>query len=113
MRDLSRIHPGEQLREEFMKPNGISCTRLAEDIGVAAPRVVEIVEERESVSGEMALRLARYFGTTARFWLDLQRDYDLERAAHELGNRLDFEVKPSIDNLPFEGLERRVRPRLG
>ena len=113
MRYLSPIHPGEQLREEFMKPNGITCNRLAEDIGVAAPRVVEIVEERQSVNGEMALRLARYFGTTARFWLDLQRDFDLERAASELGNRLDIEVKPSIDGFPYQGPERRLRPRLG
>ena len=113
MRDISPIHPGEQLREEFMKPNGLSCAQLAEGIGVAAPRVVDIVEERQSVNGEMALRLARYFGTTARFWLDLQRDYDLERAAHELGNRLDLEVKPNVENLPFNGQERRARPRLG
>ncbi len=113
MRDISPIHPGEQLREEFMKPNGISCAQLADDIGVAAPRVIDIVEERESVNGEMALRLARYFGTTARFWLDLQRDYDLDRAAVELGDRLHHEVKPSADSLPFDGSERRARPRLG
>jgi antitoxin HigA-1 len=113
MRDISSIHPGEQLREEFMKPHGLSCAQLAEGIGVAAPRVVDIVEERQSVSGEMALRLARYFGTTARFWLDLQRDYDLERAAHELGDRLDLEVKPNVETLPFTGQERRARPRLG
>jgi addiction module HigA family antidote len=113
MRDISPIHPGEQLREEFMKPNGLSCAQLAEDIGVSAPRVVDIVEERQPVNGEMALRLARYFGTSARFWLDLQRDYDLDRAAHELGNRLDLEVKPSVDGQPYEGQDRRARPRLG
>ena len=112
MRDIFPIHPGEQLREEFMKPNGISCARLAEDIGVAAPQVMEIVEERQSVNGEMALRLARYFGTSARFWLDLQRDYDLERAAHALGDRLDVEVKSSSQRQPFDGQERRARPRL-
>jgi addiction module HigA family antidote len=110
---LSPIHPGEQLREEFMKRHGISCERLAEDIGVEAETVMRIVTEREPMSIEMALRLSRYFGTTARFWLDLQRDYDLDKTVSALGDRLDFEVKPTLDSLPFDGIERRVRPRLG
>ena len=110
---LSPIHPGEQLREEFMKRHGISCERLAEEIGVETNAVALIVTERMAVTSEMALRLSRYFGTTARFWLDLQRDYDLERTAHALGDRLDFEVKPSLDSMPFDGFDRRIRPRLG
>jgi addiction module HigA family antidote len=106
------IHPGEQLREEFMKRRGISCERLAEDIGVDAGAVMEIVAERVAVSSEMALRLSRYFGTTARFWLDLQRDYDLEHTAHALGDRLDSEVKPTLEGSAYGGIERRIRPRL-
>ncbi|HEY0144649.1 MAG TPA: HigA family addiction module antitoxin [Methylovirgula sp.] len=110
---FSPIHPGEQLREEFMKRRGISCERLAEEIGVETDMVTLIVTEREAVSSEMALRLSRYFGTTARFWLDLQRDYDLDRTTHALGDRLDFEVKPTLDGINFGVIERRARPRLG
>ncbi len=102
MRGIAPIHPGEQLREEFMKPRGLSVELLADGLGVASRRVLDIVEERQPVNGEMALRLARYFGTTARFWLDMQRDFDLERAAMALGNRLDVEVKPGA---PREGAE--------
>jgi len=61
----------------------------------------------------MALRLARHFGTSARFWLDLQRDHDLEKAAVKLGPRLEHEVKIGVDPVPFDGPDRRVRPRLG
>ena len=113
MRDIFPIHPGEQLREEFMKPRGITPERLAEDIGVAPAYVAEIVAERRAVSSEMALRLARHFGTSARFWLDLQRDHDLEEAATRLGSRLDHEVKVGIDALRYDGVDRRMRPRLG
>ena|SRR5579862_5381264 len=113
MRAIDPIHPGEQLREEFMKRLGISSERLAEDIGVSAEHMTEIVEELAPVSGEMALRLSRYFGTTARFWLDLQRDYDLEQAAQALGDRLDHEVKAGGADSPYRGAERRSRLRLG
>ena len=94
MRDLPPIHPGEQLREEFMKPLGITSYRLAKDIGVPVTRIQEIAAERRAVTGDTALRLARYFGTTPEFWLNMQRDYELERAAENLGERLEIEVKP-------------------
>lgn len=94
MRDLPPIHPGEQLREEFMKPLGITAYRLAKDIGVPVTRIQEIVAERRAVTGDTALRLARYFGTTPEFWLNMQRDFELEAAAASLGNRLKTEVKP-------------------
>ena len=94
MRDLSPIHPGEQLREEFMTPMNITAYRLAKDIGVPVTRIQEIVAERRAVTGETALRLARYFGTTAEFWLNMQRDFELETAAEKLGDRLEAEVKP-------------------
>ena len=94
MRDLPPVHPGEQLREEFMVPMAITAYRLAKDIGVPVTRIQEIVAERRSITGDTALRLARYFGTTAEFWLNMQRDFELESAAEKLGDRLDAEVKP-------------------
>jgi len=113
MRAIDPIHPGEQLREEFMKRLGISAERLAADIGMPTDQVAGIVDEQAPVSGEVALRLARYFGTTARFWLDLQRDYDLEQATLALGDRLDHEVKDGAPDSPYRGQNRRARPRLG
>jgi addiction module HigA family antidote len=94
MRDLPPIHPGEQLREEFMKPLCLTAYRLAKDIGVPVTRVQAIVAERRGITGDTALRLARYFGTTPEFWLNMQRDYELEAAAEALGFRLNAEVKP-------------------
>jgi addiction module HigA family antidote len=77
-----------------MKPLGLTAYGLAKDIGVPVTRVRAIVAERRGVSGDTALRLARYFGTTPEFWLNLQRDYELETAAEALCSRLDAEVKP-------------------
>jgi addiction module HigA family antidote len=94
MRDLAPIHPGEQLREEFMLPMSITAYRLAKDIGVPVTRIQEIVAERRAITGDTALRLGRYFGTTAEFWLNMQRDFELETAAEKLGDRLDVEVRP-------------------
>jgi len=113
MRTMPPIHPGEQLREEFMRPRGITPERLAEDIGAASWEVAEVVEERCAVSSELALRLARYFGTTARFWLDMQRDHDLAKTVAALGDRLDLEVKNIVGFPHYDGADRRVRPRLG
>lgn len=111
MRSLPPIHPGEQLREEFMKPRAMTPEQLAADLGVAPARIAEIVEERRGVTGEMALRLAKYFGTSAKFWLDMQRDFELEKAAAALGDRLEQEI--TIDGSNYTGVERRSRPRLG
>ena len=94
MRDLPPIHPGEQLREEFLKPLGITAYRLAKDIRVPVTRIQSILAERRGISGDTALRLARYFGTTPEFWLNMQRDYELARAAEALGDRLAHEVQP-------------------
>ena len=77
MRDLPPIHPGEQLREEFMKPLRISAYRLAKDIGVPVTRIQDIIAERRAITGDTALRLARYFDTTPEFWLNMQRDFEL------------------------------------
>jgi len=91
---LPNIHPGEVLREEFLKPLGISQNRLARGIGVPPRRVNEIVLEKRAITADTALRLARYFGTSEAFWMGLQADYDLERTRRELGERLDWEVRP-------------------
>jgi addiction module HigA family antidote len=71
------VHPGEMLREEFMKPLGISINGLALELHVPVTRVSEIVNERRGVSADTALRLARYFGTSADFWMNIQKDYEL------------------------------------
>ncbi len=94
MRDLPPIHPGEQLREEFMKPLGLTAYRLAKDLSVPVTRFQAIVNERRAITGDTALRLARYFNTTPEFWLNMQRDFELEQAAEALGQRLEAEVKP-------------------
>ena len=79
--------------KEFLKPMGISQYRLAKDISVDPRRVNEIIRGKRSISADTALRLGRYFGTSARFWLNLQSHYDLEVEEMELGDRLEEEVK--------------------
>ena len=71
------VHPGEMLREEFMKPLGMSMNSLALDLHVPVTRISEIVNERRGITADTALRLARYFGTSADFWMNLQKDYEL------------------------------------
>ncbi|MCH8875550.1 MAG: HigA family addiction module antidote protein [Chloroflexi bacterium] len=92
-RDSPPIHPGEILLEEFLKPMGITQYRLAKDVSVDPRRINEIVHGKRSISADTALRLGRYFGTSARFWVNLQSHYDLERLKMELGDRLEQEVK--------------------
>ena len=91
---LSPIHPGEVLLEEFIKPMNLSQNRLAIDIGVDARRINEIVLGKRSVTADTALRLARYFGNSPRFWLGLQTQYDLDITEDLLGKRLEREVRP-------------------
>jgi addiction module HigA family antidote len=90
---LSPIHPGEVLLEDFMKPLGLSQYRLAKDIGVTAIRISQIVNGQRAISVDTALRLARYFGTSAAVWLRLQVRYDLEKAEGELSERIKREVQ--------------------
>lgn len=90
---LHPIHPGEVLLEEFLKPLGMSQSRLALDIGVHPRRINEIVLGKRSITADTALRLARYFGNSPQFWLGLQMDYDLDVAEDLLGNRLEREVR--------------------
>jgi addiction module HigA family antidote len=92
-RRLANVTPGEVLLEEFLKPLGISQNRLAKDLGVPPRRINEIVLGKRAISADTALRLARHFGTSERFWLGLQLDYDLEEAKRLLSSRLRREVK--------------------
>lgn len=89
---LPPVHPGEILVAEFLEPLGVSQYRLAKDISVPPRRINEIVHGERSVTADTALRLARYFGTSDRFWVNLQARYDLEVAKDRLGKRLDKEV---------------------
>ena len=87
------IYPGEILLEEFLNPLGISQYRLAKDISVPPRRINEIVHGKRAVTADTALRLARYFGTTDQFWLNLQSRYELELERDRLGERLQAEVR--------------------
>jgi addiction module HigA family antidote len=83
------IHPGEILREEFLLPMGMTAHALAMAIAVPAPRINDIVREKRAVTADTALRLARYFGTSAEFWMGLQTDYDLRKAEALTKDALD------------------------
>ncbi len=89
---LQPIHPGEILLEEFLGPLKVSQYRLAKDINVPPRRINEIVHGKRAVTADTALRLARYFETSAQFWLNLQNRFDLEVEEDRLGDRLDREV---------------------
>jgi addiction module HigA family antidote len=91
-RKLKPIHPGEILFEEFLKPLKVSQYRLAKEISVPPRRINEIVHGKRAISADTALRLARYFGTSERFWLNLQTRYDLEIEKDRLGHSLVREV---------------------
>ena len=93
-KQLPPIHPGEILREDFMKPLGLSMNRLALDLHVPVTRIAEIVHERRAISPDTALRLGRYFNTSARFWLNAQAAYDLEIAQDQLEQNVRREVRP-------------------
>ncbi len=90
---LPPVHPGEVLLEDFMKPLGLSQYRLAQELNVPALRISQIVHGKRAVTADTALRLARYFGTSANVWMRLQARYDLEVAEAELAERVKREVK--------------------
>ncbi len=92
MRKLAVVHPGEVLLEEFLKPMGISQYRLAKEISVSGRRINEIVHKARSVTANTALRLAKCFGTSPQFWLNLQAHYDLEVERDRIGKCLEKEV---------------------
>ena len=91
---LAPVHPGEILQEEFLEPLGLSQYRVAKDTGVPARRINEIVHRKRAVTADTALRLARLFGTSAEFWMNLQALYDLECARDRVGAKIEGLVAP-------------------
>jgi addiction module HigA family antidote len=91
---LPNVHPGEVLLEEFLKPLGLTQNRLARGIHVPPRRINEIVLGKRSLTPDTALRLARYFGTSNRFWLGLQMDFDLEETQRQVGERIERQIQP-------------------
>lgn len=89
MEKLPNIHPGEVLMEEFLKPLNITAYRLSKDIGIPQTRTSEILKYNRSITADTALRLSTYFGTSAKFWLGLQDDYDLEEAMVKMATELE------------------------
>lgn len=89
-----RTHPGEVLREEFLVPFEMSAHALALELRVPATRIGDIVNERRGISADTALRLARYFGTTPEFWLNLQQAHDLSKAIVEQGAKIEADIRP-------------------
>jgi antitoxin HigA-1 len=94
MADFAPTHPGEVLLEDFLKPLGMSQYALAKAIGVPQIRVSEIVRGERAITPDTALRLARYFGTSAEFWTGMQATYDLETARDKVGARIEAEIAP-------------------
>jgi addiction module HigA family antidote len=91
---LRPVHPGDILLHDFMQPLKLSSYKLAKELGVTAPTVNEIVRCRRAVTAEMALRLSRYFGTTAQLWQNLQAQYDLEIANRKIGKQVERKIQP-------------------
>ena len=91
---LRPVHPGEILLEEFLLPMKLSQYRVAKDVHVPARRINEIVQGKRAISADTALRLSRYFGTTAQFWMNLQVQYDLDLQEEKITQELKTEIKP-------------------
>ena len=91
---LPPIHPGEILREEFLSPLGISAHELSMALRVPATRINDIVNEKRGITADTALRLSRYFGTTSRFWMNMQASWELEVAEDQVGNTVRRDVLP-------------------
>lgn len=93
MRERSPIHPGEVLLEDFLVPLNLTKYRLAKDIGVPPTRIQDVIDGKRGISADTALRLGRYFGTSAELWMNLQNGYELELARVQLGEVLE-QLKP-------------------
>lgn len=89
MKRLTNIHPGEVLQEEFLKPLGVSAYKLSKDTGIPQTRISAIIKGNRSVTADTALRLSKYFGVSAKFWLGLQDDFDIEEGSRQLKNTLN------------------------
>ncbi len=88
------IHPGETLREEFLVPLGMTASRLSIELQLPATKINEMLRERCRVNADIALRLARFFDTTPKFWLNLQTSFDLKQAEDSLGDKIKNEIQP-------------------
>ena len=95
-RKIAPIHPGEILQSEFIEPMGFSQNKLALALGVPARRINEIVLGKRSISADTALRLSRYFGNSAQFWLGLQMDYDLDVAEDRSAEKIRLQIQPRV-----------------
>ena len=104
---MAPLHPGEMLREDFMKPLGLSANALAIALRVPVTRISEIVRERRGITADTALRLARYFNMTPEFWMRLQMDFDLESADDAEQSAIHEQIRPLPVN-PRENSESRV-----
>ena len=93
---LGPVHPGDILSHDFMEPLNLSAYKLAKELGVSVPTVNEIARRRRAVTAEMALRLARYFGTTAQLWQKLQAQYDMEGATAKIGKQVERTIQPRV-----------------
>jgi addiction module HigA family antidote len=93
-RDISPVHPGEILRVDFLEPLGLSINALSRAINVPRTRLNDIVRGRRGITADSAIRLARYFGVSARFWMNLQTHYELEVAEESWGDKLSREIRP-------------------
>ncbi len=91
------VHPGRVLEAEFLEPLGMTPYALAKKLGVPVPRVNDIARGKRSISADTALRLSRYFGNSAQFWLNLQNSYDLQMAEIKAGDHIEREVEPMAD----------------
>lgn len=100
VKKISLTHPGEMLLEDFLQPLSITPYRLAKDINVPATRISEIIRGKRSISADTALRLERYFGVSAKFWLNFQAHYDLEFAKRRLEKKIKVEVKILNQKVP-------------
>ena len=94
---LRPVHPGDILRRDFMQPLNMSAYKLAKELGVSVPTVNDIVRGRRAVTAEMALRLARFFGTTAQLWQNLQCQFDLEVASRKIGKQVERSIQPLVE----------------
>ena len=89
MTKLPNIHPGEVLLEEFLKPMGISAYKLSKDVRIPQTRTSQIIKGNRRITADTALRFSKYFGTSVKFWLGLQNDYDIEEERNKLNNELE------------------------
>lgn len=90
MSKLRNVHPGEILKEEFLEPLGITAYRFSKSVGIPQTRTSQIIKGNRRITADTALRLSKYFGTTAKFWLGLQDDFDLEEEAENIKDELEL-----------------------